>query len=305
MRVLVSGARGLIGSALLRRLRAGGHETGVLTRHATGPGEIGWDPAGGRLDATAIEGFDAVVHLAGEPIAARWTPARKALIRESRVAGTRLLAGRLADLGRPPRVLVSVSAIGYYGDRGDEVLDEESPPGAGFLPEVCRAWEEAAAPASARGIRVVHPRLGLVLTTRGGVLARLLPLFRLGLGGALGDGRAWWSWVVLEDVIGVLDRALADEALAGPVNVVAPGAVTNRTFTRALGRALGRPALLPVPALALRALFGEMAEGAMLASARVTPARLRAAGHSFRFPGLADALRHLLTGGSRPSDPSR
>jgi uncharacterized protein (TIGR01777 family) len=294
LRVLISGARGLIGSALLPRLRARGHELGVLTRHAERPGEFGWDPAGGRLEARGIEGFDAVVHLAGEPIAARWTPARKALIRESRVAGTRLLAQRLADLERPPRVLVSVSAIGIYGDRGDEVLDEASPPGVGFLPAVCRAWEDAAAPAAARGIRVVHPRLGLVLTTRGGALARLLPLFRLGLGGPLGDGRAWWSWVVLEDVIAVLERALVDESLVGPVNVVAPGAVTNRTFTRTLGRVLGRPALLPVPALALRAFFGEMAEGALLASAHVTPVRLQTAGHAFRFPGIEDALRHLL-----------
>jgi len=294
LRVLVSGARGLIGSALLPRLRARGHETSILTRRATGPGEVGWDPAGGRLEARAIEGVDAVVHLAGEPIAARWTPVRKALIRESRVAGTRLLAERLADLERPPRVLVSVSAIGFYGDRGDEVLDEASPPGVGFLPAVCRAWEDAAAPAAACGIRVVHPRLGLVLTTRGGALARLLPPFRLGLGGPLGDGRAWWSWVVLEDVIAVLERALVDESLAGPVNVVAPGAVTNRTFTRVLGRVLGRPALLPVPALALRAFFGEMADGALLASARVTPGRLQAAGHAFRFPGIEDGLRHLL-----------
>ena len=294
LRVLVSGARGLIGSALLPWLRTRGHETSVLTRRATGSGEVGWDPSGGRLEVRALEGFDAVVHLAGEPIAARWTPARKALIRESRVAGTRLLAERLAGLERPPRALVSVSAVGFYGDRGDEVLDESSPAGTGFLPAVCRAWEAAAAPAAARGIRVVHPRLGLVLTLRGGALARLLPPFRLGLGGPLGDGRAWRSWVVLEDVIGVLERALADEGLAGPVNVVAPGAVTNGTFARTLGRVLGRPALLPVPALALRALFGEMADGALLASARVTPARLQVAGHAFRFPGLEGALRHLL-----------
>jgi uncharacterized protein len=294
MRVLVSGARGLIGSALLARLRARGDEIRVLTRHATGPDEVGWDPARGGLEARSIEGFDAVVHLAGAPIAARWTPGRKALIRESRVAGTRLLARRLAELGRPPRVLVSVSAIGFYGDRGDEVLDEESPPGVGFLPEVCRAWEVAAAPAAACGIRVVHPRLGLVLTPRGGALARMLPPFRLGLGGPLGDGRAWWSWVALDDVVDILARALDDEALAGPVNVVAPGAETNRAFARTLGRVLGRPALVPVPAFALRALFGEMADGALLASARVTPARLRAAGHVFRFPGIEEALRHLL-----------
>jgi len=295
LRVLVSGARGLIGSALLPWLRGRGHETGVLTRHATGPGEIGWDPAGGTLEARAIEGFDAVVHLAGEPIAARWTPVRKMLIRESRVAGTRLLARRLAELERPPRVLVSVSAIGFYGDRGDELLDESSPPGEGFLPEVCRAWEEATAPAAAGGIRVVHPRLGLVLTTRGGALARLLPPFRLGLGGPLGDGRAWWSWVAIEDVIAVLERALADEGLAGAVNVVAPAAETNRVFTRTLGRVIGRPALVPVPALVLRAFFGEMADGALLASARVIPARLQAAGHAFRFPGIEEALRHLLS----------
>jgi uncharacterized protein len=294
LRVLVSGARGLIGSALLPWLRARGHETCVLTRHATGPDEVGWNPAAGGLQARAIEGFDAVVHLAGEPIAARWTPARKALIRESRVAGTRLLAQRLADLERPPRVLVSVSAIGFYGDRGDEVLDEASPPGVGFLPSVCRAWEAAAVPAAVRGIRVVHPRLGLVLTARGGALARLLVPFRLGLGGPLGDGREWWSWVALEDVIAVLERAIADESLAGPVNVVAPGAETNRAFARTLGRVLGRPALLPVPALALRALFGEMADGSLLASAHVTPARLQTVGHEFRFPRLEAALRHLL-----------
>ena len=299
-RVLVSGARGLIGSALLPGLRAQGHEVVVLTRRATGPGEVGWDPSRGRLEARSLEGFDAVVHLAGEPLAARWTPARKALIRESRVAGTRLLAGRLAGVARPPRVLVSVSAIGFYGDRGEEPLDEASPPGTGFLPGVCRAWEEAAAPAAGRGIRVVHPRLGLVLTPWGGALARMLPAFRLGLGGPLGDGRAWWSWVTLDDVLAVFQRALADESLAGPVNVVAPGAVRSGDFARALGRALGRPALLPVPALALRLLFGEMADGALLASARVTPARLQAAGYGFRFPGLEDALRHLL-GRQRPA----
>ena len=300
LRVLVSGARGLIGSAFLPALRARGHEVVALTRRATGPGEVGWDPASGRLEAGALEGFDAVVHLAGEPLGARWTPARKALIRESRVAGTRLLAGRLAGLERPPRVLVSVSAIGFYGDRGEEPFDESSPPGTGFLATVCRAWEEAATPAAERGIRVVHPRLGLVLTPRGGALARMLPAFRLGLGGPLGDGRAWWSWVALDDVIGVLERSLADSGLAGAVNVVAPASVRAGEFARTLGRVLGRPALLRVPAPALRLLFGEMADGALLASARVRPARLLAGGHAFRFPGLEDALVHLL-GRRRPA----
>jgi hypothetical protein len=297
-RVLVSGARGLIGSALLPGLRALGFEPVALTRGAAGPGEIGWDPPRGRLDSAALEGFEAVVHLAGEPLAARWNPARRALIRESRVAGTRLLAGRLAQLERPPRVLASVSAIGFYGDRGDEPLDEASPPGTGFLPGVCSEWEAAAAPAAERGIRVVHPRLGLVLTPGGGALARMLPMFRLGLGGPLGDGRAWWSWVALDDALAILQLALADEGLAGPVNVVAPGAVRAGDFARSLGRALGRPALLPVPAFALRLLFGEMADEALLASARVAPARLQAAGYAFRFPALEGALRHLL--GRRP-----
>lgn len=302
MRVLVSGARGLVGSALAGALRADGGEVVSLTRRAAGPDEIAWEPEGGRLDPRGLEGFDAVVHLAGEPIAARWTPARKRTIRSSRVAGTRLLAERLAALDRPPGALVAVSAVGIYGDRGDERLDETSPPGEGFLPEVCRAWEAASAPAAGRGIRVVQPRLGIVLAPRGGALARLLPLFRLGLGGPLGDGRAWWSWVALDDVVAVLARACADPALAGPVNLVAPAPVRNAAFARTLGRVLGRPALLPTPAFALRAAFGEMAREALLASARVEPARLAAAGHVFRYPDLEGALRHLL---ARPAAPRR
>jgi uncharacterized protein (TIGR01777 family) len=294
LRVLITGARGFLGSALAPVLRVRGHHVATLTRGAPGPGEIRWDPAGGVLEARALEGFDAVVHLAGEPIGVRWTAERKASIRASRVEGTRLLANRLAGLERPPRVLVSVSAIGFYGDRGDEILDERSPPGTGFLPDLCRAWEEAAAPASSAGIRVVHPRLGLVLASRGGVLARMLPAFRLGLGGPLGGGRAWWSWVVLDDVVAAFLRALGDEHLAGPVNVVAPVPVRNGAFARTLGKALSRPAFLPAPSLVLRALFGEMADEALLASARVEPSRLRAAGHSFRFPDLEEALRCLV-----------
>jgi hypothetical protein len=294
MRVLVSGARGLVGTALAAALRAGGDEVLSLTRRPQRPGEIGWDPAAGRLEARDLEGLDAVVHLAGEPIAARWTPARRQAIRASRVTGTGLLAERLAALERPPAALVSVSAIGIYGDRGEERLDEASPPGEGFLAGVCREWEAAAAPAAARGIRLVQPRLGLVLTPRGGALARLLPLYRLGLGGPLGRGRAWWSWVALDDVVAVLARACRDEALAGPVNLVAPSPVRNGEFARVLGRVLARPAFLPVPPLALRAVFGEMARETLLAGARVEPARLLAAGHAFRFPELEGALRHLL-----------
>jgi uncharacterized protein (TIGR01777 family) len=295
----VSGARGLIGSALVSLLRARGHEVASLTRRPTGPGEIAWDPGRGALDPRTLEGFDGVVHLAGEPIGVRWTPARRALIRESRVEGTRLLAERLAGLEQPPSVMVSASAIGIYGDRGEEILDESSPAGTGFLPELCRVWEEAARPAASRGIRVVHPRIGIVLDAGGGALARMLPAFRLGAGGPLGDGRAWWSWVALEDVTEVLYRALSDEGLVGPVNTVAPGAVRNGAFARTLGQVLHRPAWARVPALALRVLFGEMADGALLASARVAPARLRTAGHTFRFPDVEGALRHLLGGARR------
>lgn len=293
-RVLITGARGLLGSALAPVLRGRGHSVAALTRGAPGPGEIHWDPAGGVLEARALEGLDAVVHLAGEPIGVRWTAERKASIRASRVEGTRLLANRLVALERPPRVLVSVSAIGFYGDRGDEILDEQSPPGTGFLPDLCRAWEEAAAPALSAGIRVVHPRLGLVLAPGGGALARMLPAFRLGLGGPLGGGRAWWSWVVLDDVVAAFLRALGDERLSGPVNVVAPIPVRSGDFARALGKALRRPAFLPVPSFVLRALFGEMADEALLASARVESVRLRAAGHSFLFPDLEEALRDLV-----------
>ena len=301
-RVLVSGARGLIGSALLPRLRASGREVAVLTRHpAAGRHEpdaahreIVWDPPVGRLEPRALEGLEAVVHLAGEPMGVRWTPHTRALIRESRVGGTRLLATRLAALERPPRVLVAVSAIGFYGDRGEETLDESSAAGRGFLAGVCRDWEAAATPAAAAGIRVVHPRLGLVLAPGGGAVARMLPLFRLGLGGPLGDGRAWWSWVAVDDVVRAIEWMLDDPALAGAVNVAAPGAVRNRDFARTLARLLGRPALLPAPAFALRALLGGMADEALLASARVEPARLRAAGFEFRHPELETALRQAL-----------
>jgi len=298
--VLVTGGRGLIGSALLPMLTTGGHRVRTLTRATPrGAGEVRWDPARGVLDPAAFDGVDAVVHLAGESIGARWTAERRRDILESRVAGTRLIAERIAALERPPRVWISASAVGFYGDRGEETLTEDSAPGTGFLPEVVRAWEAATGPAEARGVRVVHLRSAVVLTPRGGALARMLPPFRLGLGGPLGDGRQWMSWISIDDLCALIHRALFDPQLAGAVNAVAPAPVTSRGFARTLGSALGRPAVLPVPAAALRLAFGAMADGTLLASQRVIPARLERLGHSFRHATLEVALRHLLGGGHR------
>ncbi len=297
LRVAVTGATGLVGSALVIALRAAGHRVDRVSRRPPRPGttDVQWDPARGHLDPRALEGADAVVHLAGESIAAgRWTRSAKARIRESRVGGTRLVADTLAGLARRPRVLVSASAIGYYGHRGSEALTEDSPAGAGFLAEVARAWEAAADPARAAGIRVVHPRLGLVLAGQGGALPRMLLPFRLGLGGPIGGGGQYWSWIALADVVRVIELALARESLAGPVNAVAPGPVTNREFTRALGRVLARPTVLPLPAPAVRLLMGEMGEALLLGSARVLPRRLERAGFEFRYPVLEGALRGVL-----------
>jgi len=255
-----------------------------------------WDPGKRQVDAAGLEGLDAVVHLAGENIASgRWNAARKAAIRDSRVNGTRLLCDALAGLARPPKTLVCASAIGYYGDGGADVLTEESPPGAGFLPEVCREWEAAAESAMRKGIRVVALRIGMVLSPRGGALSRMLPPFRLGFGGVTGNGRQYVSWVALDDLAGIVLHALQSGELRGPVNAVAPVPVTNREFTEALGKALSRPTPLPVPAFALRlAVGGEMADALLLASARVVPRRLEETGYPFRFPELGAALRHLL-----------
>lgn len=295
MRVLVSGAGGLIGSALTAALAAAGHRVSILVRRPSrGPDEIAWAPGGGHLDPRAIEGFEAVVHLSGATIGVRWTEARRRAIVASRVDTTRLLAETLAGLDRPPAVLVSMSAIGIYGDRGEEVLDEGAEPGRGFLPGLGTAWEGAADAAGARGIRVAHPRTGLVLTYQGGVLERLLPIFRLGLGGPIADGRAWWSWIALDDLVAAIVFTIERDMVRGPFNAVAPGAVRNRTFSRALARALDRPALFPVPAFALRLVYGEMADATILASAHVVPARLGEAGFTFRFPELDGALAHAL-----------
>jgi uncharacterized protein (TIGR01777 family) len=294
-RVAVTGASGLVGSALVPFLTTGGHAVTRLMRRADEPSAIRWDPAAGTIDAAGLEGVDAVVHLAGESIASgRWTAERKARIRDSRVRGTRLLCETLARLGRPPRTLVAASAIGWYGDRGDAVVDEASAPGSGFLTDVCREWEAAAEPARVAGIRVVYLRFGIVLSPAGGALRQLLPPFRLGVGGRVGDGRQWMSWIAVDDAVGAIHHAIVTDGLAGAVNAVAPEAVTNAAFTAVLARVLRRPAVVPVPAAAMRLALGEMADALLLASTRVRPTRLEESGYGFRASGLEAALRRLL-----------
>ena len=295
MKILVTGATGLVGSALAPALAAGGHEVVRMGRSAPEAGDLRWDPAAGVLEAATLEGFDGVVHLAGENIASgRWTAERKRRIKESRVKGTSLLAATLAGLERPPRVLVSASAIGFYGDRGDEELTEQSAAGSGFLPEVCREWEAATEAASGKGIRVVHARLGIALGKDGGALAKMLTPFRLGAGGVVGNGRQYMSWITLDDTVAAIGHLLFTESAAGPVNVVAPAPVTNGEFTKTLGRVLRRPTLFPMPGFAARLAFGEMADALLLASTRVKPAGLTAAGYAFRHGSLEEGLRHVL-----------
>ncbi len=297
MKVLVTGSSGFIGSALVRSLTGEGHVVIRLVRSSSEAetSVVRWDPERGAVDVGRLEGYDAVVHMAGENIAgASWTPERKARIRDSRVGGTRLLCDSLRRLDRPPRVLVSASATGYYGDRGDAVLREESLPGKGFLADVCREWEAATKGASRKGLRVVNLRIGMVLSAEGGALAKMLPAYRAGVGGRIGSGEQYVSWIALPDLVGVIRHALSTTSLEGPVNAVSPHAVTNREFTKILGRVLGRPTLVPLPAFAARLLFGEMADELLLAGARVEPAKLIASGYAFRFPDLEAALRHLL-----------
>ena len=297
MDIAVTGASGLIGSRLVAELAAGGHRPIRLVRREPTAGEdaIRWDPAAGTIDAASLEGVGAVVHLAGEGIAERrWSEAQKQRILDSRVSGTTLLATTLAGLTTPPRVLLSGSAIGFYGERGDEELTESSGPGDIFLADVCRAWEAATAPAEEAGIRVSHLRTGIVLDRHGGALAKTLPLFRLGLGGRLGSGRQWWSWIGIEDEVGAI-MFLLDAEVSGPVNLTAPHPVTNAEFTRVLGRVLGRPTLLPVPSFGPKLLLGsELAEQLLFTSARVLPEALTTAGYQFRTPDLEGALREEL-----------
>jgi uncharacterized protein len=297
LHVAITGASGLLGTALTHFLTTGGHRVTPITRARGRSGAIHWDPARAEIDRAALEGVDAVVHLAGESVGRRWTAERKRRIHESRIEGTRLLADAMAATARPPRVLVSASGVGAYGDRGDEILTEASstldaPPD--FFVQLAREWEAAAHRARAAGVRVVIARMGVVLTPAGGALQRMLPPFRCGVGGPLGSGRQWLSWVAMDDALGALHHALMSDRLSGPVNVTSPQPVRSRDFARTLGRVLGRPAILPVPAAALRLAFGEMADVALLSSQRVMPSRLGEAGYGFRFALLEPALRHVL-----------
>lgn len=300
MNILVSGSTGLVGSELVPFLATKGHKVTRLKRSKLGSeskireAEAYWNPDSNKVDISSLEGHEAVVHLAGENIGGIWTDEKKNKIRKSRVNGTRLLSKSLSGLVKPPKVLVCASAIGYYGDRGDEVLTEESKSGEGFLAEVSREWEAAAEPAVQKGIRVVHLRFGLVLSPKGGALKTMLFPFRMGVGGTIGSGKQYLSWVAIDDVVGAVYHAITNESLKGPVSVVAPNPVTNREFTKTLGRVLGRPTLLPVPAFALRLVAREMADETLLASTRVQPRALLSTGYQFRYPELEGALRHLL-----------
>jgi uncharacterized protein (TIGR01777 family) len=295
MRVLVTGASGFIGTALTRALREAGHQPIALVRRAprAGAAEMQWDP-GGAIDGSKFSGADAVVHLAGESVAGRWNEQRKARIMNSRVQGTQTIAASMARADPKPRVLVSASANGIYGDTGDKVVTESEPPGSTFLSEVARQWEQATRAASDAGIRTVMLRTGMVLSGQGGALPRMLPPFRMGVGGRLGSGRQWMAWITLEDLIALYLYALTKESLRGPVNAVAPNPVTNADFTRALGAVLHRPTVLPMPAFAVRAAFGQMGEELLLASNRAVPQAALQSGFQFRYPEIRGALEHVL-----------
>ncbi|HEV8538385.1 MAG TPA: TIGR01777 family oxidoreductase [Bacteroidota bacterium] len=297
MNILITGSHGFIASALIPWMSAGGHNVFRLVREPVSNEreEFRWDPYKRELNPEVFNGKDAVIHLAGESIAVgRWTESKKKNIRESRVIPTRFLAETLSMCSRPPGILICASAIGYYGDRGAEMLTEESPPGDDFLATVCREWETATAPAAGKGIRVVHLRFGLILSPRGGALQKLLVPFRFGVGGMLGSGKQYWSWIAIDDVVGAIMHALVNEKVRGPVNLVTPDAITNKEFTRTLGKVLSRPTFLPAPAFALRLALGEMADALLLSSARIEPRKLIATGFHFKYTRLEAALQSLL-----------
>jgi uncharacterized protein (TIGR01777 family) len=295
-RILVSGVSGPIGAALLPSFKTRGYEVTRLVRGgAAGKDQIFWDPAK-PVAPEAVSGFDAVIHLAGESIVGRWTAEKKRKIRDSRVVGTSNLAHALAQAKDKPQVFVCSSAIGLYGDRGDEVLNEESKPGVGFLPDVCREWEAAAQPAVDAGIRTVRMRTGVVLSPAGGALGKMLTPFKMGVGGKIGNGRQWMSWIDVQDMVGAIHHILKSDLLHGPVNLVAPKPVTNSEFTQTLASVLSRPAIFPVPAFVVKLAFGEMGETVLLGSQRVEPAQLVASGYPFRFSDLRASLEAMLKG---------
>ena len=296
MRILISGSHGLVGKALIESLQIDGHEIFRLVRHAPREeSEVEWSPDRYSIALARLEGFDAAVHLAGESIAeGRWTDEKKKRILESRTRGTQLLSDALANLASPPRVLISASAIGYYGNRGNEVLTEASSPGNDFLSGVCVEWEKATSLALEKGIRTVNARFGIILAKEGGALAQMLPPFRMCVGGRIGSGKQWMSWIALDDVVEGIKFALANDLIRGPVNFVAPNPVTNAEFTKTLGRALSRPTIFPIPAFGVRLVFGEMADALLLSSQRVEPERLKTSDYPFKYVQLEAALSHVL-----------
>ena len=295
MRVLISGASGLIGSALTTSLQSDSHQVIPLVRSNPKGNELIWDPYAGKLDTITLSGLDAVIHLAGRSIASgRWSKSAKNEILASRTIPTSFLADQMAKLKQPPKLFLSASAVGYYGDRGEETLTESSNPGDGFLSEVCTAWEKATAPARDAGIRTVNLRIGVVLSTKGGALKEMLAPMKLGLGGKMGNGRQYWSWITLEDLVGGIRFIIDNETLVGPVNAVSPSPVTNAEFTRLLARTIHRPAIFTVPEFALKLILGEMAQPLLLASARVLPAKLTSAGFAFQSSDLEPALHAVL-----------
>lgn len=302
MKIAVGGSTGLVGSALVPFLSTGGHEVVALARgkspsRAVNSGVtcVEWNPAEGSIDAAGIEGCDAVVHLGGHNIASgRWNDGRKRLLRDSRVDSTALLARTLAGLNEPPKVFVCASAIGFYGDRGDEVMTEDSSPGPRFISELCQAWEDATAAASEAGIRVVNLRIGVVLSPQGGALKKMLLPFKMCAGGVVGSGKQWWSWIALDDLVRAIVHSVQTESISGPVNMTSPEVVNNYEFTKTLGRVLRRPTIFPMPAFVVKAVFGEMGEELMLASTRCDAGRLVDSGFEFAYPSLEGALRHVL-----------